>query len=157
MSAEEALARAREAALRLLDAQPRTRRNLARRLSDRGYPEEAIEGALDRLVAVGLVDDRAYAEGFIRRRLRLKPRGWLLLKRELLDRGVPEEVTASALAEFAARIDESDLARDVLRRRTYRLRTLSPDVARRRAIASLRRLGFCSSAIIAAVDSWQPE
>lgn len=148
-----ALIAAQSAAVDLLDAQPRTRRDLARRLRDRGHPQEAIEGALDRLEAAGVVDDRAFADGFVRRRLRLRPRGWSLIRRELRARGVPEDVVASVLGRFAAETDEHELAREALRRQAYRLAKLDPGVARRRAIASLRRLGFSSRAILAAVDS----
>jgi regulatory protein len=143
----------REEALRLLGRQPRTRRDLARRLAGRGHPGAAIEAALLRLEAVGLINDGLYAEGFIRRRLRLRPRAPALLRRELRSRGVPEAAIETAFSTFAGELDEAALAREVLRRQGYRWAKLEPEVARRRAVGTLRRLGFSSASITEAIRS----
>lgn len=139
--------RVREEALRLLAAQPRTRHHLAKRLVERGHSLAAVEAALSRLEAVGLVNDSLYAEGFIRRRLRLRPRPRVLLRRELRLRGVPGPTIESALDAFGADLDDVKLARAVLDRRRSRWTKLEPEVRRRRAVETLRRLGFSSSAI----------
>jgi regulatory protein len=141
----------REVALRMLAAEPSTRAVLALKLARRGFPRAHIAALLDRLVAVGLVDDRAYAEGFVRRRLRIRPRGFALLRRELLRKGVPAAVVDEVLAAAASATDEVTLARTALARRAYRLDRLSPDVARQRAIGILRRLGFSAAAIAGAL------
>jgi regulatory protein len=140
----------RDVALRLLAAQPSTRAGLLIRLSRRGFSRELIAALLNRLEAVGLVDDRAYAEGYVRRRIRIRPRSFALLRLELARKGVSAPVVDEVLQEAARATDEATLARAALARREYRLERLSPDVARRRAIAILRRLGF-SAATIAAV------
>ena len=54
--------------LRLLTARARTRAELAGQLAKRGYPQEISERVLDRLTAVGLVDDTDYAEQWVRSR-----------------------------------------------------------------------------------------
>ena len=141
----------REVALRMLAAEPSTRAVLAAKLARRGFPRAHIAALLDRLAAVGLVDDRAYAEGFVRRRLRIRPRGFALLRRELARRGVPAAVADEVLAAAARATDEVTLARAALARRAYRLDRLSPEAARRRAIGILRRLGFSAAAIAAAL------
>src|ERR687887_2218669 len=48
-------------ALHLLTARARSRIELERRLQQRGFEPGAIAEALDRLTAVGLVDDEAFA------------------------------------------------------------------------------------------------
>ncbi len=148
---DEGRAAAHETALRLLAAQPRTCVGLDRKLTARGFPANVRAAVIERLVEVGLLDDRAYAEGYVRRRFRLGPRGFALMRRELTTRGVAGEVVDEVLREVAATTDEATLARDALRRREYRWAKLSPEVARRRSIAALRRLGFSSSAIAAAL------
>lgn len=147
------IAAAREAAIRLIEVQLRPRRELARRLAARGFPPDTVAAALDRLEAVGLVNDRAYAEGFIRRRVRLRPRGAFLLEQELVRRGVERPVAAAALAEGLAGRDELTLARAALAKRAAAWGRLEPAVARRRAAAALRRLGFPAGVIRAALDS----
>lgn len=52
------------ALLRLLSA-PRTRRDLAVRLRDKGCPEETAQPLLDRFETLGLIDDKAYAVLFV--------------------------------------------------------------------------------------------
>jgi regulatory protein len=149
--AEADLGPVREVALRLLAAEPSTRAGLHAKLARRGFSRELIAPLLDRLEAVGLVDDRAYAEGFVRRRLRIRPRGFALLRRELARKGVSVAVTDEVLRAAAATTDEVTLARAALARRDYRLAKLSPDAARRRSIGILRRLGFSAAAIAAAL------
>src|SRR4029079_19039030 len=55
----------REAALRLIERMRRTRADLAKRLRDKGHDAADIERVLDRLAAVGLVDDIDYARAFL--------------------------------------------------------------------------------------------
>jgi len=147
------IAAAREAAIRMIEVQLRPRRELARRLAARGFPLPAVSAALDRLEAVGLVDDRAYAEGFIRRRIRLRPRGAFLLEQELLRRGIAGPVVTQVLVEALAGRDELALARAALAKRAAAWHRLEPAVARRRAAAALRRLGFPAGVIRAALDA----
>jgi regulatory protein len=144
---------ARDAAIRMIEVQLRPRRELARRLAARGFPPPAVAAALDRLEAVGIVDDRAYAEGFIRRRVRLRPRGARLLERELLQRGVPRPVILSAIAAALGERTELELAEAALAKRASAWARLDPGVARRRAAAALQRLGFPGAVIRAAIDS----
>ena len=54
--------------LRLLTARARTRAELAGRLTQRGYPDEVIDGVLGRLEAVGLIDDEDFAAQWVRAR-----------------------------------------------------------------------------------------
>ena len=56
----------REAALRLLDASPRSSGGLRARLMDKGYDERAIDAVIGRLTELKLLDDRAYAESAVR-------------------------------------------------------------------------------------------
>ena len=56
----------REAALRLLDAAPRSSGALRERLLGKGYDEEIVNEVIERLIRVQLIDDRAYAESAVR-------------------------------------------------------------------------------------------
>src|SRR6516162_4561801 len=59
---------ARALCLRLLTARSHTRAELSGQLSKRGYPHEVSARVLDRLAAVGLVDDTEFAEQWHSRR-----------------------------------------------------------------------------------------
>jgi len=64
-------------------------------LGRRGYVEEEIDSALARLVELGYVDDRSFADGYIRRRS--GSLGPLALSAELAARGVDRSVADLAL------------------------------------------------------------
>ena len=59
---------ARALCLRLLTARARTRAELEAQLAKRGYPDDVTVLVLDRLTAVGLVDDADFAEQWVRSR-----------------------------------------------------------------------------------------
>ena len=56
----------REAALRLLDAAPRSSGGLRTRLVDKGHDSRAVDAVIGRLTELKLLDDRAYAESAVR-------------------------------------------------------------------------------------------
>jgi len=80
---------AKEAALRILARGPRTEREVADRLLARGFEQDAVERALERLRRVSLLDDRAFLRSFLRSELPRKPQGRRLLVASLRRRGVP--------------------------------------------------------------------
>ena len=55
-----------EAALRFLEARARSVAESRRRLTEAGYRPELVEGAIARLLALGLLDDEAFARALDR-------------------------------------------------------------------------------------------
>lgn len=147
MSEEKAhdLEAAREAALRLLERQRRTRGDLERRLKDKGYAPATIATALERLAGVGLVDDVEYAQAFLRERWGRRPAGYRRLEQELRVRGVPapaiEEARGRLEAERGAP-DEVTSARRAVEQAARRTRGLDPRTRRQRLWALLARRGY---------------
>ena len=107
--------RVRDAALNLLSYRARTRRELQRRLRQKGFHHARIEPCLDRLHERGFLDDRAVAAAFIRDRLRHRPRGSVRLSSELREKGVAADVTEQVIREIfeAEEVSDEILARDV--------------------------------------------
>lgn len=97
--------RARVHALRLLSRAAQTRRGLARKLAARGFEPAAIRYALLRMTELGYLDDRAFAESWVRLRLSSGKDGGIALYRGLLARGVPRPV-AEAVVSDAYPIEE---------------------------------------------------
>jgi SOS response regulatory protein OraA/RecX len=153
-----AVERAREAALRLLDRTRKTRRELERRLAERGFDAPVAGAALDRLARVGLVDDVEYARAFLRARLARRAVGLRVLENQLQARGVSAADRSQALAELADRAGadgdpegavfgaggagERARAERALGPLLRRWRGLEPREARARATAALLRRGF---------------
>ena len=129
------------AALRYLETRARSVGETRRRLLDTGYRPELIEGAIGRLLAIGLLDDEAFARHWVESRDRARPRGETALKRELRLRGVDGAVIDATLEERRSgsadnRLDlpDGDVDRDDEKER------LDPDeAAARRLLARHRR------------------
>ena len=142
MEVADGVTRAMMEAHRLIDHRMRTRRELATRLRDRDRPEDVIAKVLDRLEKAGLIDDGRFARQWIDERLRSRPVGLSLLRRELRQKGIDAEVIEAALEESASGEGETDRACEALRRQTYRYARLDRDAAHRRMVAFLGRRGF---------------
>ncbi len=125
-------------ALALLARRAYTEAELRRKLA--GYPEAEVEEALGRLRGWGYLDDRAYAEAFVRsRRHRFGPHR---LRRELLRRGVDEGIVEAVLGEEEGEVDR---AVRLLARRWDRYRD-----RRERAVRFLLGRGFSLEAALQA-------
>jgi len=152
------------AGFRFLEARARSVAEVRRRLGDAGYRPELIDGAIARLLEIGLLDDEAFARHWVESRDRARPRGEIALKRELRLRGVDPQLIAAVLQERAAggaedpfgpdragadepdaertAPDEAAAVRLLERRRRDLERVTDPRKRRGRAYALLARNGF---------------
>jgi regulatory protein len=141
---------AKEAALRLLAHGPRTEREVADRLIERGYIPDAVERALERLRRVSLLDDRAYLGWFVRTELLRKPQGIRLLRMKLARHGLPRpllEAMDEAIQgdrDLAERALETETGRAEAAARQIRRQVGRKEPGRRRRMleAALLRRGF---------------
>ena len=140
--------KARDAALSLLSHRARSAEELRRRLKRKGFEAEVADDTVERLGGMGMVDDAAFAESFVRDRVRLRPRGPRRLANELRAKGVDEATARGAITSSMAREEasETDLARAAADRWKPRPGE-EPDRARRRLHAFLARRGFGGDAI----------
>jgi regulatory protein len=145
--------KARDAALSLLSHRARSAAELTRRLRRKGYGDEVAEETVGRLGELGMVDDAAFAESFVRDRVRLRPQGKRRMASELRARGVDAETASAAIGEVMAREDatELDLARAAAARWKPRPGE-DPARARRRLHAFLARRGFGGDAVRAVLS-----
>src|ERR1700742_5167899 len=93
---------ARALCLRLLTARARTRAELARQLAKRGYPADVSASVLDRLTAVGLVDDTDFAQQWVQSRRANAGKSKRALAAELHTKGVDNDVISTVLATIDA-------------------------------------------------------
>ena len=145
----------REAALRLLERQRRTRTDLERRLSDKGYALATAGEVLDRLASVGLVDDLEYARAFMAGRRARRAAGARRIEQELRARGVSAEDIKAASARLDAEqggMDELAAACKVVAQAERRSRGIEPRLRRQRLYALLARRGFDGDVIRRALD-----
>jgi regulatory protein len=133
--------RARVQALRLLSRAAHTRRGLARKLAARGYGLPAIRHALSRMTELGYLDDRAFAESWMRSRLSTGKDGGTALYRGLLARGVARPLAEEVVSDTYSLEDEIRNARRLVEglERSAAIRRLAGRGFRSRAIAAVIR------------------
>jgi regulatory protein len=133
---------ARALCLRLLTARSRTRAELSGQLAKRGYPDDVSARVLDRLAAVGLVDDVDFAEQWVESRRSSAGKGKRALAAELRTKGVDNDVITTVLAGMDASA-ERERAEQLVQTRLRR-ENLDGDRMRvaRRLVAMLARRGY---------------
>jgi regulatory protein len=140
-------------AARFLQTRPRSIAEVRRYLAGKGYNIELAEAAVGRLLALGMLDDEAFARAWLESRDRARPRGEPVLRRELAQKGIDREVVATLLDERRERETEADVPygegadlraaeRLVERRRAALMRVSDPRLRAQRAYALLARNGF---------------
>jgi regulatory protein len=133
-------------ALRSLARRAHARNDLDRRLRRKEHPPAAITIALDRLTDQGLIDDEAYARGYVETRA-ARGRGPMRVKRDLMAMGVERSIVDLALGTaWPKEVEPEELARTLAAKRLKQLGTKLPRQAlRRRLIQYLGRRGFGGS------------
>lgn len=132
---------ARKIVLRQLSMGPRTRRQLEDTLRDKDCAPQVAARVLDRMSEVGLVDDEAYAEMFVRSKQETKGLAATALRQELRRKGVADEVVDAALEDIQPE-HEKEQARQLVARRLRTMRGLDREVQTRRLAAFLARKGY---------------
>ena len=134
---------AQRAAMRALARRAHARFDLRRRLLQKQHPPAAVDGALERLSALGLLDDVRFAKDYSFAKAH-RGRGPARLVRDLqaqgVDRRIAEEAVRSSLA--AEGIDLTHAIRSLVEKRARQLAGLPAVVRKRRLIAFLARRGF---------------
>lgn len=128
---------ARLRALSLLSRAAHSRKGLERKLASRGFSTEAIRYAIDRVSELGYLDDRAFAESWVRSRMSVGKTGWNALYKGLLTKGVARPIAEAVVGALCSSEDEIESARQLseglspaaairkLAGRGYRSRTIS--------------------------------
>jgi regulatory protein len=137
--------------LRLLTVRARTRAELAGHLTKRGFPDDAADAVLNRLEAVGLIDDEDFAEQWVRSRQANAGTGKRALAAELRTKGVEAELIAGVLDGIDAGAERSRAEQLVERR--LRREVLGGDDAKvvRRLVGMLARRGYSQSMAVSVV------
>lgn len=107
---------ARERALRLLAARERTSADVRARLLDDGYPEAVANETVRHFESTGLLDDARFAEAAARSMIVGRRLGRGRAMRELVRRGLDEDLAATALDEWAPQAEEGERAAEAASR-----------------------------------------
>ena len=141
------------AALRVEARRSHARGDLRRRLIQKQHPPAAVEAALARLVAQGVLDDARFARAYAATRLHCG-RGPARLLRDLLGQGVERRLAEAAVAQALVDegVDPEQEARALAERRVRQLADVPVPARKRRLTAYLLRRGYAGSQVRGLVE-----
>ncbi|WP_353615487.1 regulatory protein RecX [Arthrobacter sp. UCD-GKA] len=150
---EQYASKGRSILLRQLTASAKSRAQLKTKLLEKEIPEHIAEELLERFEEIELVDDEAFAEGWVRSRARSRGLARSAIKRELREKGIEGELAESALEQIDDETEE-ETARDLVERK---LRAPSMGMDReksvRRLVGMLARKGYSPSVAFRIVNA----
>jgi regulatory protein len=132
---------ARTILLSKLTASARSRRELADALAAKDVPDDVATRVLDRFEQVGLVDDAAFADTWVRSRQASRGLSRRALSHELRRKGVSDDVIAESLQQVDAET-EREAAAALVARKLPSTRGLERTRRTRRLVGMLARKGY---------------
>lgn len=137
---EDAVAKAVDSAARFLSYRPRSIAEVRRNLTGKSIDEPVVEAALERLTAMGYLDDMAFARFWVQNRTAFKPLGPGALRYELRQKGISDDEIEAVLADLDPEAAAYQAAQSQLRR----LKASRPDARtfRTKLSSFLQRRGF---------------
>jgi regulatory protein len=153
LEAAESADKAFRAAVRFLQARPRSVAEVRERLQRRQVSTEVIDRTVARLSEFGMLDDEAFARFWVENRNACRPRGPQALRQELYHKGIERDVVDATLSD-------DELVGDVYTRALTLARGVLPKYAasadrvvfHRRMGGYLQRRGFSYDIIKRIVD-----
>lgn len=141
-----------DAALKFLGYSARSVREVERHLDEKQYGEVEVYETVERLKELGLLDDLAFAEAFIRTRLATKPVSRRKLYEQLLSHELPRELIEEALQAVDDPAEQEN-ALAVAEKYARQMEALPADERARRVLQRLLTRGYAYDDAAAAVEA----
>jgi len=139
---------AKEKAYRLLSYRDRTSHEIVMKLKEKEFSETVISTVVSDLKAIGVLDDKRFAEQWMRYQIENRYLGPFRLKVELKEKGYSPSEVARLLECLSGEWDPVRIARRALLKRYKELSRLEDLVLRRKAFSFLQRKGFSTESIL---------
>mgnify|MGYP000844600570 FL=1 len=127
--------------LHYLEYRSRSRKQLCDYLARKGFAEEAIEAAADKLEEYRFLDDADFALRYVKDKKSGNPAGRRRIVHELKSKGISEEVLETALKGYSEE-EEQEQALRLGEKCAGKYRNLSPEEFRLKVGQTLQRRGF---------------
>ncbi len=133
--------------MRLLRFRPRSVKEMAQRLKQKGHRGLVIARVIDELEEKKLLDDRVFCRLWIGDRMNIKPAGRSLITRELKAKGVDDGTIAAAFGELEGSFDEYEIAMPLVRGKIAHMKGMDREKAKKKLLDFLGRRGFSYNTI----------
>lgn len=98
-------------AIRLLSVRKRAVLEMEKRLKQKGIEESIAREVMKELLKYKYLNDEEFAEAYINDRINFNPRGSFLMKKELKEKGIAEDIINEKIKELLPAEKEIELAR----------------------------------------------
>lgn len=154
LAASETADKSFQAALRMLEARPRSVAEIRDKLRRKEFEPEAIERTLDRLNTLGLIDDADFARRWVENRMLMNPRGKGALRDELRRKGIDRDIAEAVLGDGELLGDQGEQALAVGRVALHKYANASDKLIFTRKLGGyLQRRGFSFDTIRPVIDT----
>ncbi|MBW6441161.1 recombination regulator RecX [Patescibacteria group bacterium] len=121
--------------IKLLTLRRRSVFEIDDRLQKKGYETDIIEQVLEDLHSYKYLDDEVFAESYINDRMNFRPCGRFLIKKELQERGIAENIISRKIEELISDEKEIAEARKLARKK---LKTIGEKTEKQKALQKVR-------------------
>jgi len=101
----------------LLSFRMRSKDEMRQRLIKKGYTEDEVNGVIDKLERLNYLNDREFAQTWVKSRIGSKPLGRSLMSKELKRKGVAVDIIEDVLNESLKGYDEYEVAKELALKR----------------------------------------
>lgn len=141
LAREDDAKKALEMAIRYLGYRSRSQKEMITYLEGKGFDRDLIDETMEKLEGYGYIDDSAFARDWVAGRMSSKPMGRAMIKRELIFKGVEDEVIEEHLGRIS-QDQEEDRAYSLALKYVKRYKNLEPREQFYKIGAALARRGF---------------
>ncbi|PLS19574.1 recombinase RecX [Bacillus sp. M6-12] len=111
-------------AVNLLSFRSRSKKELITKMKQKGYEEESINPAIEKLIYYGYLNDYQFATQWANDKQKFKQAGKNLLRQELYQKGIDKEIIEQVLEE---KVDDNEEYERALQLAEKKVKTLSKD------------------------------
>ncbi|TRZ49589.1 MAG: regulatory protein RecX [Dehalococcoidia bacterium] len=146
------LDKARSYAYRLLNYRPRSEQEIRYKLKEKGFAEEAIDSLVLELKNRFFIDDYDFAKLWARSRLQSSGQGFSNIRRELVIKGIAEDIIENVMTMLEDDFDEYDMAKGLIKTRFRPVPGINKGREQHRLYAYLKRRGFSNNIIYKVIN-----
>lgn len=136
-------------ALKYLQYRPRSEKEIRDYLRKKKVNEQHVVLIIEKLKQQKFLNDEEFAKMWIRSRTEFKPKGWRLIKLELQQKGISEEIMKNLGEETR---DELRLAKEILEKKRKKFEPMNRQERFNKAGSLLARRGFDLDKIRKAIE-----
>lgn len=130
---------AKATAIKYLSLKLRSEGEVRQKLEFEGYKRHVVDKVIEELIALGYINDVIYAQKYIYDRSKLKPVSKKLLKQELINKGISDDIVAEVLDGW--KMDDGIVAEALIKKKFGKY-DLKDEKIIKKVISFLKHRGF---------------